>query len=113
MRAWGFTFIGVVIAAQFMPSPADWYLLVGIGVIFVISAVTEFADWRLRRELDAARETSEHREWTGELKQMEISDDEAWARIQAAIDLHPAPLIYPGQLRSVPIPQPRRPHPAS
>lgn len=107
MRGWGFTFIGVVIASAFLPTPLDWYLLAIVAALFVISATTAYADARVRREVEAARETAEHREWTGEIKQMAIDDDEAWDRLAVAIDLHPAPLIFPGQLRAVRIPTQR------
>lgn len=107
MRGWGFTFIGVVIASAFLPSPLDWYLLAVVVVISIFAAAGDYADARVARELDAARETAKHREWTDELRQMEIEDDAAWERLAAAIDLHPAPLIYPGRLRTVPIPSQR------
>ncbi len=107
MRGWGFTFICVVIAAAFLPSPLDWYLLGAVSIVSIVSATTDYADARVRRELEAAKETANHREWTDQLKQMEVEDAAAWERLAAAIDLHPAPLIYPGRLRSVPIPSQR------
>ena len=107
MRGWGFTFIGVAVAGVVLPGPLGWFLLVPVAVVFIASLVVEVADRRVQRSLDAAAETAKHQAWNDRLKQLEVDDDEAWARLSAAIDLHPAPLVYPGKLRSVPIPAQR------
>lgn len=113
MRIVGITFLLVTVAGVILPDPLGWYLLAPVAVASGMALVVEYADRKVQRSLNAAAETAGHQEWTGQLKQMEVDDDEAWKRLQDAITAHPAPLVFPGQLRSVRIPQPRRPHSAS
>lgn len=115
MRGWGVIFMLIAAAAVVLPDPLGRYLVIVMGVVFVVCMVSDYADRKVQRELDAAAETSGHRKWTAEMRAL---PDAPWEQALDAVTVDGRPLgriALPLELREISprVPRQRRPSQAS